>query len=403
MALTVEMATGGDALLDRVREIVPRIRARATDAERERRLPDETIADLLESGVLHVHVPVEFGGYELGLSEHYHAVRLLAQGCVSTAWTASFLAQTALWIGRFPLEVQREIMGAPGYKGTAGTNQTRGHCEAVPVDGGYRLSGRWGFASGCIHADWVIASVPLGAQVGVARQRLFCVVPMSEMTIDDMWHTSGMRATGSNDILADDVFVPEERTIRTDVLESGQTPGALARPHYTPLRYPHFRIANALHPAYVVGAAERALDVFREHVAPKRNRPWNSGLLAENPVIQMRYATAVHKVQIARLLGEDQLNLSIRGAESPDGYSLEARAHMNMEAVGSITAAGEAVTILARMSGGSIHRLGSEIDRIQRDVEVLLNHSTGDFDFAAEHCGSVLLGQGLGKRPNQFF
>lgn len=409
MTQMIERPTTAEAMLERVADLVPRIRERSAEAERNRRIPEETITDLLDAGVLHVNVPKEFGGLGLGLREHFEAVRLIARGCVSTAWVASFLAQTASWAMRFPLKAQREVFDSPNYRGLAGTNQARPGSKAVPVEGGYRLTGRWGFGSGIMHCEWCVVSVFVegtaatdnGSSRAPDPTRLFCLVPVRDITIDDVWHTSGMRATASNDVVADNVFVPAERTLTGAVFVSPDSPGAAAHPDYDIVKYPIYRLASVLHPAYTLGAAERALEIFRDEIAPTRKRPWNSGALKDLPVIHMRYAEAVHKTQIARLLAYENLD----GVESGlgEGYPLELRAHLTLGATGSIVAAGEAVSILTRNSGGSIHFVGKELDRIQRDMEVLLNHSTGDLDFAAEASGRVLLGLGLGGRPNEFF
>lgn len=391
------------ALLDGVRDMVPRVRERAEWTEQNRRLPDETIAELAEIGFFKLHVPKRFGGLQLGLRTHLDAAMLLAGGCVSTAWTASFCVINNLTIGRFPLEFQEEAFGERGYCMGCGSNQAKPGSSIAPVNGGYIVSGRWGFVSGIMHAEWMSLTVVADPATGMAPGRYICKVPVADVTIHDVWHTSGMRGTGSNDVSVNDLFVPASHVLHYDEYAGPANPGASAIPDFGLLRYPLHRIVMIPHVAYVVGAAQRAVEIFGTEIAPRRKRIWSTGEMSDEITTWVRYAQAAHDVRIARLLAEDQCRQVVQRGEAGEDFPMDQRAMLNLDGTGAIVLAGEAVGLVARASGGSMHRLPSELDRIQRDVEVLLNHSTGDWDFVREYSGRVLMGKGLGSRPAAFF
>lgn len=403
MSATSTQVVTDEVLLDRVRELLPGIRSRGDQAERERKLPEETVAELAEIGFYKMHVPRMFGGLELGLATHMEAARLLATACVSTAWASSFCLINNLGAARFPLDVQEEVFGDKGFCMGCGSNQAMPGTTIRPVDGGYVLNGRWGFVSGIMHAEWVNISALAAPDSGMGSGRWTCKVPVASTTVHDVWQTSGMRGTGSNDVECEELFVPASHVLPYDEYAGPTSPGALAHPDFTLLRYPFHRFVMVPHAAYVVGAAQRAVEIFAQDIAPRRKRIWGTGEMIEQPTTWVRYAQALHNVRIAQLLAEDQCRQVVERCEAGEDFPMDQRAILNLDGTGSIVIAGEAITMVARASGGSMHRLPSEMDRIQRDIEVLLNHSTGDWDFVREFSGRVLLGEGLGSRPAAFF
>jgi GTP cyclohydrolase II len=388
-------------LAESLNSLVPAFRARATREEDMRRLSDETVADLRGSGILHMHVPAAYGGLELGLEEHFHAARIVARGAVSTSWVASFLAQGCIYARKLDPKAQRRIFETPDFTGICGSNQAHPGSGAQEVDGGYLVSGRWSFASGVHHSSWAVLSVPYQAAPGAPATRLFFLVPKIDLEIGDVWYTAGMRATGSEDIMLRDYFVPRDQALLADAFIGGGSPGQIADPDNELVRCPVFRIAALSHPAYTLGAAERSLEIFAEEVLPKRQRYWGGGALKDSSIVHLRYAYAVRDFHVADLLAKDMVARTVKGLR--ESYSLEDRAHITLMSASSIEAAGAVVKALVRQSGGSIHFTGKELERINRDMSVLLNHSTGDIDYAAESTGRVLLGQGLGKRIDVFF
>lgn len=390
-------ATGGkraehDRILASVTELLPAIRERAPQAEEMRRLPDQTIEELEAIDFFRLHVPAEFGGFELDGETLYAVARLLSQACCSTAWTSCFLAAHAIAIGRYSIEAQREVFGDRGYALSAGSFHPLPGSEGKLVDGGLLVSGRWDFCSGILHSDWCFVDVPLAPGQESSVQRYTCLFPVSEIQVHDVWQTTGMRGTGSNDVSVEGIFVPQHRMLPTLDFFAAESPGSAAHPDYAFLKVPFYRVAAIMHAAFVNGSADRFLEVFRTEVAPRRMRPVGAGPLIDAPLTHSRYAAAEQAVHVAGLLSEwqvQQVGDLYGGAHEPE---LDQRALLRLSSVGSIVQAAQAVELLTRVSGGSMFKRGSELDRIRRDVSVMLNHNSGDWDFHSETAGRILLG-----------
>src|SRR6185295_13726841 len=188
----------GTALLSRARELVPTLRKRAADAEKLRRIPEETIADLRGAGLFRTLQPAVLGGHELPLDEAVLITATIAEGCGSTGWVQGIYSDHCATLGMFDGRAQQDVWGASPDSLISSGFQPVG--RAVPVEGGYRLSGRWPFSSGCDHADWALIRSFAPAAVATEPPELYMfLVPRTDYTIVDNWHVMGMNATGSKD------------------------------------------------------------------------------------------------------------------------------------------------------------------------------------------------------------
>ena len=216
-----------DEIVARAAALVPALRERAQKAESLRRLPDETMAEVEEADLLRTMVPRRWGGHGLGLRTVCQLTRVLAQGCPSTAWVVGFLVEHNWQFARFGATVQEEIFGSQPLIRAPAQLAPVGRLE--PVDGGFRLSGRWEFCSGVMHADWtILAAVATPAEPAGPDARptpYVLIAPMADVAVEDVWHTAGMRATGSNAIVAEDVFVPAHRVVAMREFVSEDNPG----------------------------------------------------------------------------------------------------------------------------------------------------------------------------------
>lgn len=394
-----------ELFLARIRALVPALRERAAEAEELRRIPDATMDDLLAAGMFRLHTPLRYGGLQLGLRAHVEAARIIAQGCIATAWASSFLTHSANRIAKLDHDLQDRIFGESPDVLSCGTNQYHpGSTLTERADGQWILNGRWSFASGVMNARYVEVSLPNGRTRDGAETRITAMVPRDQVEIVDTWHTLGMRGTGSQDIQFRDVLVPADMVHTYAKRALTVNPGTERYPDFEFLRYPYHQVVWAAHAAYLVGGAEHALEIFRTQIAPKKNRPWGTGPIIDSPITHQKYGEAASKIRTAGLILDAEVALveETYAAEGSD-LTMEQRAYLNMDAVAAIGLCGEAVQLLARMSGGSIHRTGHPLDRIQRDVETLMNHSSGDWSFHSEYAGRVLLGLGLGNRPEELF
>lgn len=198
------------------------LQERAQWADLERRLPDETLADFAASGLADLLVPARFGGQEAPWSAILDPIRQLAHGCSSSAWTLGFYTLHNWMLSLFPEQAQIELFA--GERPVLAPAPLAPNGRGEPVDGGVRLSGRWSWATGVLHGNWIFVGALCGPEE--ARLPMLCLLPIDEVEVIDTWQTDGMRATGSNDVVISDAFVPEHRMLSVIDIYGGTTPGA---------------------------------------------------------------------------------------------------------------------------------------------------------------------------------
>lgn len=223
---TVKMATAAsvhavttaapthDELVARARALIPTLRERAERCTSGRDVPAESIAEWQEAGFFKILQPKRWGGYEMHPNTFYEVQKALAEGCMSSGWMYGVVGCHPYEIALFHDEAQQEVWGEDTSTLVSSSYQPVG--KVTVVDGGYRLSGRWGFSTGSVHCKWVVlgAMVPPTEPGGAPDMRAF-LLPRSDYTIDlDSWHVFGLQGTGSHDVIVDDVFVPAHRTHR---------------------------------------------------------------------------------------------------------------------------------------------------------------------------------------------
>jgi GTP cyclohydrolase II len=266
------------------------------------------------------------------------------------------------------------------------------------VPGGFRITGRWSFASGVLHSQWALLAVEQDGP-GHNKVRLQCLVPIGDVEVLDTWHTAGLRGTGSNDIHAEGLFVPDDRALEWPLLASADNPGS--RIHPDPLIHtPMATLLNIVAPSTALGAAENALDLFREQMLKRKVKNTAENRQADSPLARAGFAQAYGLVTTARLHWAEGVRLVVasrrrQGATSLKGMTEEERAQYRLSFALSGEASAQAVSMIMAGSGASAHRLSHPLQRIQRDVGVLLNHPTLATDAILEQAGRGLLGLGL--------
>lgn len=376
-----------EEMLARVDALIPRLRERAEETENLRRIPDITLLELQEAGVFKILAPIGVGGYGMGVETYVEVVRRLAKGCPSTAWNAGHLMEHVWMLARWPQAVQDEVFADGPAPLAAATAAPVGLAQEVP--GGYLITGRWSFASGVLHSRWALLAVDLN---GV---RLQCLVPINDVEIVDTWHTSGLRGTGSNNIHAEQLFVPAHRATAWTVLTAEDNPGS--RIHPDPIiNTPMGTLLNIVAPSTALGAAEHALELFREQMLRRKVKNTVENRQADSALAQARFAQAFGLAATARLHWAEAVRLvAASHRRQPSTMAEEERARYRLSFALSGEAAAQAVNLIMAGSGGSAHRLSHPLQRIQRDVGVLLNHPTLATDPILEQAGRGLLGLGL--------
>jgi len=191
----------GDVLLQELHAMIPTLRSRSAQAEAAGAIPEDTVKELAQIGAFRAVVPARYGGFELPYPYIPQIFRLLGRGCSSTSWCMGFLIYHNFQFGHFPLRAQDEVWDTRGY--TMAPGQVMPSGTATAVDGGYRISGRWGYATGIQHGDWMLLTAPTDMSDGTKEMRRF-FVPVKEFTVLDTWEVVAMKATGSHDVTLED-------------------------------------------------------------------------------------------------------------------------------------------------------------------------------------------------------
>src|SRR5438309_7935903 len=222
-------------MVERARALIPLLAERAPAAAAARQLPAETIAEYRGAGILRILQPKRFGGMQGRFSLFSRIVEELTYGCASAAWVYAVLAEHQWIIAQYPEEAQIDVWGEDPKAVAASSLAPREAARHVP--GGWRLSGRYPFSSGCDYAQWAIIGAFLGEK-GDPRHIAYLLVPLAEVEIVDDWQVLGLLGTGSKSLVLHDVFVPEHRSVMVSDLFAGTPPGALVHPDYPVLRAP---------------------------------------------------------------------------------------------------------------------------------------------------------------------
>ena len=273
-------------VIDRARALAPKFAPRADAAEEARQIPRELVEDMLAAGIARILMPARFGGYDLDFETWHDVVLEISKVDASHGWCASLIIHHAHLIAQYPEECQQAIWAKGPDVAIAASFAPR--AQATRVDGGYRrLSGQNStFASGVNNSSWVmIGAMDLG---GPTPEWLLLMVPPGEYTVRDVWFTAGMRGTGSNTIITDNVFVPATRAVSLADLRVGKAPGAAIN---KALIYstPFFFYAPLTFVGPMVGAAMGAYEHFREWTKPRK--AVDGSAVAEKTSVQVRMAT----------------------------------------------------------------------------------------------------------------
>jgi hypothetical protein len=302
-------ATGAD-LLARARSLVPNLASRAAAATEARNVPDETITEYRRAGLFRVLQPRRFGGYQESVGVFLRIVEALTDGCASSAWVYAVIAELQWVIALLPEQGQEDIWGnEPEAVGAASLVP---RAVAIRCDGGWRISGRYPFTSGCTHAQWAIVGARCEDAAG-NQEPHYLAMPMADVEIIDDWHALGMRGTGSRSLLLRDVFVPRHRSILyRDVLQ-GTPPGCLVHREYTLLRAPRYFVVPFVLPAVAFALARKALSLLPPSLHARG--------VASSDLLHMQLGEAAAHIETANLIFASRRAESIAAVDA--GESIE--------------------------------------------------------------------------------
>jgi alkylation response protein AidB-like acyl-CoA dehydrogenase len=378
------MAVDHDEIIRRATEIAPKLALNANECEAARRVNPESIRLMVEAGLFRILQPSRVHGYELSLETFADTVTILSEACASSGWVLGVVGAHHWCMGAFPEAAQEEIFGDNRDAFIAGTLSWQGN--ATPVDGGYRVTGRWQFGSGVDHSNWVMLGC---ANAETHAPLVHLVVPRTDIEVDDTWHVMGMRGTGSKDVVARDIFVPAHRTIDTRSFFIGKSPHVANHPTNL-YRLPAEAILGVLGPTALLGIAKAALRIFTERTRERRVIVTGT-LKSEHVPTQMRLAEAAGEVKCADLLIHDGLRECDR-IMADARYTSEQRTRIKWQGAYATELCRRAVGRLFAGSGAHTIYNESEMQVAFRNINVAANHASLDFDISAEQYGRELLG-----------
>jgi len=358
-------------VLEAARRLAPLVRENAAKIDADRELPKPVFHALADAGFYLMGVPRAVGGLEIDFPTYVQVIEELAKADASTAWTVSQGANWATYSARMSRNAAREIwIDTPR---SVVSNTPGATAKAVVVPGGFRVTGRQPFSTGCMHASWIAAHAQV-IENGEVRLRngkpevRWCLVPRAQVEIIDAWHTKGMRGTGTHSFDVNDVFVPEERT----VFHSG-APLVSPGPRY---KIPITLGFGAGDGMVALGLARNCIDAFFEVAGTKAPRNMQ-GLLRDQSISQM----AVGKAEAA--LGSGRAYLMEAACEIWDEatsgnaptVSLDSRTKLRLAATHAIHLSAKIVQSLYQLCGATVVFDGHVLQRLMADMNVITQHS----------------------------
>lgn len=377
-------------LIAGARALVPVIRERQAETAALGKLPDDTIKAMQEAGFFRIMQPKKYGGYELNPHVFFEVQQILAEGCMSTAWVLGVVAIHNWQLGMFDEQAQQDVWGDDTSVLISSSYMPVGKVE--PVEGGYRLSGRWGFSSGSRHCRWAFLGgmVPPASGGEWPDYRTF-LVPIADYEIVDNWNVSGLEGTGSNDIvIAEPVFVPEHRTHRAQDGFSGQNPGC--RTNSNPLfTLPFGQIFTRAVACSSIGALQ---GVIENYVTVNKDRVGvNDGnRVAQDPNVQMALAEAVTAVHECRALLKEDLDFFVAHPQCDHELNINERIRRRFNASTISSKCCDAVNRLFIACGAQGIFRGHPLNRAWLDVNAGRTHvANNPFKFG-RNLGGTLMG-----------
>lgn len=377
------------SVLDGVRDLLPTFRDRADEGERLRVVPEASIKELEETGFFRLLQPTRYGGLEANPVDFYTAVRDIASADGSTGWVASVVGVHPWQVALFDDEAQQAVWGDDQNVRLSSSYAPTG--KAVLAEGGFKLSGKWSFSSGCDHCSWVLLGGLVFNEEGQVVDFRTFMVPREKYQIVDVWNVVGLRGTGSNDIVVEETFIPEAFTLSMG--ETGQCKGPGQAVNDSDLyKLPFHSIFTSTIATPIIGMAKGA---YSEHVEMQQKRV-RAAYLGEkaslDPFAAVRIARSSSEIDAAWALLmnniREEQDLVARGETIP----LELRLRVRRDQVLGTARAIDAIDSLFEASGGRALAEATYLQRAWRDAHAGRVHAANDPERALQMYGAQQFG-----------
>ncbi len=372
------------AVLDGVRDLLPALRERADETERLRQVPDASVKELEETGFFRLLQPKRFDGLEGDPVDFFTAVSMIGSACGSTGWISSVLGVHPWQVALFHDDAQQAVWGEDTAVRLSSSYAPTG--KATITDGGFTLEGRWSFSSGSAHATWVLlGGLVFNDEGQVVDFRTF-MVPREKYEIVDVWNVVGLAGTGSNDIVVEETFIPEEFTLSMGDTGRCFGPGQEQNPGDL-YKLPFHSLFTTTISTPIIGMARGA---YAEHVdmQQKRVRAAYAGEKASSdPFAAVRIARASSEIDAAWALTmaniREEQALVAKGEKIP----LSLRLRVRRDQVLGTQRAIDAIDELFEASGGRALANGTYLQRAWRDAHAGRVHAANDPERALQMYG----------------
>jgi alkylation response protein AidB-like acyl-CoA dehydrogenase len=377
------------ALVSRVRGTIPTLLANGAEGELTRRIPDASIAALAGSGAFRTSVPTRFGGFAGNSRAAIAVAREIGRGDGGAAWVFGIYDSGAWVTAMLPLRAQEEVWAE--NPDTLISIVLATTSKAVKVDGGYRVTGKWNYGTGSAHATWSLLGVPLEDTQGNVIDGGLALIPSSDLTVEETWHVAGMKSTGSDTQIADDVFVPDYRILPLSPALEGEYPGTGVNPELS-YRTPFVPslVLKLVGPHLGMGRA--VLDLVIAKASTKGIAYTSFDRQADSVAFQLAIARAALLLETAELFLRNLADELYSEAEAGVYRSYADRIRVRAGVGWAVEAVTQEIDTLLSAHGSGAFADVNEIQRFWRDQATAARHAHSLPSTGYEVYGKVLLG-----------
>jgi alkylation response protein AidB-like acyl-CoA dehydrogenase len=385
------MTPASKTLLDSVRDLAPSISARSPEIDAGRRLPPDLLAQLKAAGCFRMFLPKSHGGLDVDVPASMEIIETLATADGSAGWVVMIGSETPMFLALLSRKRFDHLYANGPDVIIGGAFAPRGQAEVI--DGGYRVSGRWSFASGCQHSDWLFGNCVVteegkprpGLIPGTPEARAMMFAPPKAQIIDT-WSVNGLRGTGSHDIAVENLVVPADDSFDIFLGQSSVPGPSMAEP----LLYAALHIGTV-----AIGIAQRALTEIVALANTNKRRLYASASLAESPLFQFRLGQADASLRAARNLLRSEADAVWNSAVAGNPISIDGRAPVMAAIAWAVHTCAAVVDSCYKAGGGSSPYDGSPLQRCMRDIQTLTQHAAVAESWLTTS-GAAILGRASG-------
>jgi len=388
MTTTATRPDAATDVLERVRALKPLLTANAAQGEADRRVREESIEALVSAGAFRIGVPKRFGGLETSMRNQLEISSTVAECDGGAAWVTTLTNIGAWLVGTLPDRAQQDIFGADPDARSAGViaPSTKAH----PVEGGWRVSGKGFYASGSLHATWTGNGTLLHDNEGNVVGQAMVFAPMSECSIEDTWFVAGMRASGSNCVVWDDVFVPHHLVLPVGEAIDGRYPTEHTDEVLYRSAFTSSLVLVLVGPQLGLGRA--ALDFVLSKAGSKGIAYTSYATQSDSTAFQLQVARAATLIETAHLNAFSAADTIDAWAAEGHYPTLLERAKIRSHAAAAVEGINEALNILISAHGAGSFADSNPLQRIWRDSNVAARHAVILPEVSYETYGKLLLG-----------